>query len=321
MINNNENNYINNYNPQINQNQIPNNQYQIYQNPNSNQNYYYPVQQMNYPISQPIIVQQPVSIPHFYGIQYVFVQDPLVELGNSIGAKIHQQIDTLEILTGFEVPNRYHVLVQDFNKQYKYLFKCKEESSCCQRQCCTSGQREFQMLVKHIANQMMFTQNFKEIFAIVDKPYNCPCFCLGRPYMECNYSNGTKFGEIKEPFTCCNPKFCIYDENNILKYFINCDCCQCGYLCRNNVCGKLSDCLFEICEANGIVNGNIKRLAAKGMQFLSDSDSYDINFPNNASPVEKLLIILAVILIDYQYFETSPGDPGQKGVGYYRYRY
>ena len=54
---------------------------------------------------------------------------------------------------------------------------------------------------------------------------------------------------------------------------------------------------------------------------LPDSDSYDIRFPTNASPSEKLLIILAGILIDYQYFEFSAGEPGQQGVGYYRYRY
>ena len=168
MIGNNENNHLNNNNPQLYQNQYQDNQYQINQIPNNNQNYYYPSQQIHYPMQQPIVVQQPVqSIPHFPGIQYVFVQDPLIELANSIGAKIHQQIEMLEILTGVEVPNRYHVLVQDFNGQYKYLFKCKEESTCCQRQFCKSEQREFKLLVKHIANQTMFNQNFQDIFAIV----------------------------------------------------------------------------------------------------------------------------------------------------------
>ena len=92
-------------------------------------------------------------------------------------------------------------------------------------------------------------------------------------------------------------------------------------MCKNCFCGKITECLFEIYEENGNIDGYIKRLPARGLQFLSDSDSYDIRFPQNASPSEKLLIILATILIDYQYFELSPGDMGQQGVGYYRYGY
>ena len=309
MKNNNENDYLNNVNPQTNQNQYQNNQIPI-----NNQNNYYPVPQIN-TNQQPIIYQQAApTIPQFGGIQYNFVADPLIELANSVGAKIHQQIEMMEIMLGVEVPNRYHVLVQDLNGQYKYLFKCKEESTCCQRECCTSGQREFKMFIKHIANQTMFSQNFENFFALVDKPYNCACCCCGRPYIECNYSNGTKFGKIREPFTCCDPKFCIYDENDKIKYNIVCDCCQCGFLCKNCFCGKITECLFEICEENGNIDGYIKRLPAKGMQLLSDSDSYEIRFPQKASPLDKLLIILGTILIDYQYFDSSPGEQGQQGI-------
>ena len=325
------NNYgiVQNQNNNIQQQQINQNQYQYNQIPNNNQNIYYPVQQINYPNQQPVVIQQPVyiqqpnqiMIPQFPGIQYVFVQDPLIELANSIGAKIHQQIEMVEILTGFEIPNRYHVLVKDFNGQYKYLFKCKEDSTCCQRQCCPTSQREFNMRIKHIANMNMFAQNFENIFAMVNKPYNCPFCCLGRPYMECNYSNGIKFGKIYQPFYFCNPEFYIYDGNDSLKYSINCDCCQCGFVCKNNFCGKLSECLFEISDGNGRIDGYIKRLPSRGLQIISDSDSYDVRFPTNASPSEKFLIILAAILIDYQYFEFSAGEPGQQGVGYYRYRY
>ena len=290
-----------------NNNVIGTNQYQYSQIPN-NQNV----------VVQPVYYQQPIQMPSF-GIQYVFVQDPLVELANCVGAKIHQQVEMVEMLTGFEVPNRYHVLGQDFNGLYKYLFKCKEESTCCQRNFCTSSQREFQMKVKHIQNPLMFSQTFQNLFSIANKPYNCACFCLGRPYMECNYSDGTNIGLIEHPFTCCNPKFYILDNNNVLKYTINCDCCQCGYLCANNFCGKLSYCLFEISDING-VNGTIQKMPARGLQILSDADSYDIKFPTTASPSDKLLIIYATILIDYMFFEYSPGDGGQQGM-YRRRRY
>ena len=114
-------------------------------------------------------------------------------------------------------------------------------------------------------------------------------------------------------------KFYIFDNNNILKYTINADCCQCGYLCANSFYGKLSDCLFEINDSNG-VNGIIKKMPARGLQIVSDADSYDIKFPTTATPSEKLLIILATILIDYMFFEYSPGDTQQQGMRY-RNRY
>ena len=277
----------NNQNNNIQQQQINQNQYQYNQIPNNNQNIYYPVQQINYPNQQPVVIQQPVyiqqpnqiMIPQFPGIQYVFVQDPLIELANSIGAKIHQQIEMVEILTGFEIPNRYHVLVKDFNGQYKYLFKCKEENV--NRDECYIN---FKMFIKHITNQAMFNQNFENFFAILDKPYNCTCCCCSRPYMECNYGDGTKIGKVIEAYTCCDPKVCIYDENNKIKYSINCDCCQSSFCCRNsNLEGKFLECLFEICEENGNVDGYIKRLPSQGMQMVTHSDSYYIKFPNNAS--------------------------------------
>ena len=54
-----------------------------------------------------------------------------------------------------------------------------------------------------------------------------------------------------------------------------------------------------------LVYGYIKRLPSQGMQMFSNSDSYYIKFPNNASPLDKLLIIFTTIFIDFQYFEGS----------------
>ena len=294
MVSNTENDYLNNVNPQTNQNQYQNNQIPI-----NNQINNKPVQQIN--TNQQPIVNQQAAPPQFGGIQYNFVEDPLTELANSVGAVIHQQIEMIAIMSKIKVPNTYHVLVQDSNGQYKYLFKCKEENV--NRDECYIN---FKMFIKHFTNQAMFNQNFENFFAILDKPYNCTCCCCSRPYMECNYGDGTKIGKVIEAYTCCDPKVCIYDENNKIKYSINCDCCQSSFCCRHsNLEGRFSECLFEICEENGNVDGYIKRLPSQGMQMVTHSDSYYIKFPNNASPLDKLLIIFTTIFIDFQYFEGS----------------
>ena len=121
MISNTENDYLNNVNPQLNQNQYQNNQIPI-----NNQINNKPVQQIN--TNQQPIVNQQAAPPQFGGIQYNFVEDPLTELANSVGTVIYQQINMMEIISGYKLPNTYHVLVQDSNGQYKYLFKCKEEN-------------------------------------------------------------------------------------------------------------------------------------------------------------------------------------------------
>jgi hypothetical protein len=65
------------------------------------------------------------------------INDPLVELANAGSAIIKQKIELLEILTGCETANRYHVYIKTTNGEMTYLFKCKEESGCCERQCLT----------------------------------------------------------------------------------------------------------------------------------------------------------------------------------------
>lgn len=64
-------------------------------------------------------------------------EDPLEELKNAKEAIIKQKIEIFEILTGCETANRYYVYVKDPNSGDKnVIFKCKEQSGCCMRNCC-----------------------------------------------------------------------------------------------------------------------------------------------------------------------------------------
>ncbi len=65
-----------------------------------------------------------------------FCMDPMEKLNDAKSAIIRQQIELMEILTGCETPNRYHCFITTNSGQFVYLFKCKEESSCFDRQCC-----------------------------------------------------------------------------------------------------------------------------------------------------------------------------------------
>ena len=237
---------------------------------------------------------------------------------------IHQQVNFKEINSGLKQPNIYHVFVRDSNEHINYLFKGSEKAGFTQDYqcfCCFF----FKIFIQHIKNQEMLNQNFdfKNYFATIEKPYACTCCCCGRPYMECNFSDGTKIGKVIEAYTCCDPLFHIYDENGKIKYSITCDCCQGSICCccrHSNQEERYSECLFEICEENGNVVGHMKKHPSYGMQMYSNSDTYSIEFPKNASPLDKLLFIFSTILIDYQYFEVGPGEIYYNGVAFNRHK-
>ncbi len=129
--------------------------------------------------------------------------------------------------------------------------------------------------------------------------------------MSGNYLRGGNFGKIIEPFTLCDPYFHIYDKNNMLKFVVTADCCQCGLFCRNS-CGKCSEVLFRIYNAGknysdvNNFDGYVKRLFSGVVQELvSDADNFELVFPITASPDEKLLLIGNVLMIDFRFYEDG----------------
>ena len=280
---------------------------------------------------QPMMTQQPmmgqpkVFIPMFGNLQYTFTQDPLSELALSVRATIRQQPELGEIMTGLETENRYHVFITLPNGMEKYLFKCKEESTGCQRNCCTADAREFKMKIKHIPNVTSFNDTaFKTYFAELIKPFKCTCCCLARPIIKGEYSSNKQvFGEIKDECSCCDPLFVISNEKEI-KYYITIRCCQCGFCCRNGSvngqgCGKFND--VEMNIRQGGSDGNIiakikKKMAQDYLELISDADTYVIEFPKTATPEDKLNLIMAGLFIDYRYFESTGG--GYSSAGYRR---
>ena len=96
--------------------------------------------------NQPII--QMSQVPQFFpGFSYIYVSNPKVELGEATEALIHQKAQFEEQFLGCQFPNRYYVFINSpYYTGKKMLFKCKEESECCQRNCCRAGDREFSMV-------------------------------------------------------------------------------------------------------------------------------------------------------------------------------
>ena len=247
---------------------------------------------------------QPGYIPPQGVMPIQFVENPLQELAQSKSAIIKQRIE-LPKITECGTKNRYHVYVQK-----KCLFKCKEESGCCESNCCPFDARPFSIKIKHISGQNQMNEDFTKGFAEFKRPFKCTCCCLARPSMSATYAeSGVFFGKVIEAFSCCDPIFNVYDKDKAIKYRITCDCCQCGFCCRNSCCGKLFSVNLNIHDGNdvnmtGKPVGTIKK-KCEGIQQLITDNTYILTFPENASPEEKLMLIGAVLLLDYRYYEDN----------------
>lgn len=239
----------------------------------------------------------------------ILTNSPLDQLAATDMAIVDQQFELMEFVTGCETRNKYKVAINSGGQQ-KTLFFCKEHSGCCVRNCCTPEMRPFTMKIKHVVCQSDISQeDFTHPYATFKRPFKCTCCCCNRPEMTGKYEeNNQTFGKIVEPCTLCSPEFKIFNKDNTLKYTLNINCCQCGFQCRGNYCGRMASCTFEIYNGNatsGSVVGTVTRRCTGVKNVVTDADTFIIKFPQDAQPEDKLMIIGAVLLIDYRYYETN----------------
>ena len=237
---------------------------------------------------------------------FVFIQDPFTEIAQSYSAIIRQQPSLLEAVTGCATQNRYHVFLQT-PYGVKYAFKCNERSDTCARCCCSANARPLKIEMRHVISFQQYDSDLAKIFINIDKPFQCACCCFCRPFMDVHLvDNNQRLGHIREPCTCCDVETEVYDASGHLRYQIHGDCCQVG-LCCGGCVEKLSNIHFEIMQ-NGSIVGSIKKLSANIGEFFTKADSFQINFPANATPADKFLLIIAGLMIDYQNFEKDERD-------------
>jgi hypothetical protein len=226
-----------------------------------------------------------------------YTTDSLQILENAPVAKIRQQIEWLELITCCETKNRYDVFAK-INEQSIFLFRCKEQSGWCMRNCCPGNCREFSLKLT-LPNQ--------QIFAYLERPFKCTCYCCNRPLMTGKFKDGRKFGKIIEPFRCCSPLFETFDESDSSKYFLEIPCCQCGFCCRGCICGKCSEVYGNIYNNSNLTTpvGVIKKKEKCIQETFTDANTFVITFPVDATIYDKLNLIAAVLMIDYRYYEEN----------------
>ena len=119
------------------------------------------------------------------------------------------------------------------------------------------------------------------------------------------------FWKIIDDWRCCDPSLMVYGEDTKrLKYKISGECCQAGIVCKSmKMCYEVKFCIFDAnCKdedpknAVGSITRKIPNLAEA---LFTDADCFEVNLPENATVNEKLMIIGAVLMLDYTYFEDD----------------
>ena len=146
------------------------------------------------------------------------------------------------------------------------------------------------------------------------RPWNWNCCCCeignmcGKAHMEV-YTGATrddaaKIGSIGMP--CCGggftPTFNIVDRNGDARAAVRGPCC-----CVSDLCGAK----FEVTPAGGGDKiGDVKKLggtSVKGgvQEMMTDADNFEISFPVDLDVDLKALLIGALLLLDYTFFESE----------------
>ena len=257
---------------------------------------YYP-NNPNMAFAGPAIMPAPVVLPKS-GFDILNEQSDIM---------INQKMQWLEVVSGCEVENRYHVYGYDPATQQKKakLFKCKEKSGWCSRQCLSGSCRPFKMNISSIK-----PTGELEPFIQMERPCTCTFLCFNRPEVHVNLvENGrTEYlGKVVDPFKCCSMEVDTSDHENEKKFRIHGSCCQLGTFCPCP-CDPCQTFNFDVKSATTGENLSQMQKKSKGCieAHYTDADNFNLNFPKNVTAGDKVMLMCAVVFLDFRHFERRP---------------
>lgn len=231
------------------------------------------------------------------------------KLAEQTGIFVKQKFQLMEALTGCDQENRYNVykLSKDgMDKKGKPIFKAKEKSGFCSRQCCHPSCRPFDMDVNNEdVNETVDDTPFMKLV----RPFTCTICCCNRPYMDVTFVErdaNERMGVIKAPCTCYDVQVDVYNASEDLKYKIVANCCQLGFWCKCP-CDPCQHIHFDIRNPGGDNVGNLEKYSQGCIKAtMDDSDNFSVHFPDNITPDDKALLMAATLFMDFRFFEERP---------------
>nr|XP_044992435.1 phospholipid scramblase 1-like isoform X2 [Jaculus jaculus] len=230
----------------------------------------FPVQiQPGGPTGTPWIPAPPPPVHCPPGLEYLTQIDQIL---------VHQQIELLEVLTGFETNNKYEIK----NSLGQRIYFAVEDTDCCTRNCC-GPLRPFTLRILDNLGQEVMT---------LERPLRCGscCFPCCLQEIEIQAPPGVPVGYVTQTWHPCLPKFTLQNEKreDVLKVGGPCVVCSC-----------CSDVDFQIksLDEESIVGKISKHWSGLVREAFTDADNFGIQFPLNLDVKMKAVMLGACFLI------------------------
>lgn len=241
--------------------------------------------------------------PHLAPENMAVNQTYFSELVDLPSVNIFQKGECIDCLFPYCTENRYECHAPGGLKRILYEFH--EDSNPIER-CCCFHCRGFKMQINNIINPK------NNISVLMEGRKPCSLVCLygcgcGKPSLSVNITSpvGMNLGKAKLNYNSC---FCaifknridIFDNAGQIRFCIRPNCFCIGCFCGSYA--KCCDILYHIYQ-NDVAVGNVTKLTCNEFRtFCTKANDFTINFPPQAKPEEKMLIIIGVILLDYLSF-------------------
>ncbi|XP_014278612.1 phospholipid scramblase 2-like isoform X2 [Halyomorpha halys] len=210
------------------------------------------------------------------GLEYLTTIDQLL---------VHQKVEILEAIIGFETKNKYAVK----NSLGQKVFYAVEDSDCLTRYCC-GPLRPFDMKI---------FDNFSNEVIHLYRPLACGscCFPCCLQNLEVYAPLGTLVGTVEQEWSILIPQYNVKNAagDTVLKIV--------GPCCTFSMCGDVE---FQVFTLDGEVVGKItKQWSGLLKEMFTDADNFGITFPMDLDVKLKAVMLGACFLIDYMFFEKK----------------
>ncbi|XP_033764118.1 LOW QUALITY PROTEIN: phospholipid scramblase 2-like [Pecten maximus] len=217
------------------------------------------------------------------GLEYLTKLDQLI---------IKQQMENLEVFTGWEAANKYKIL----NTNGQQVYFAAEESGMCGRQCCGSS-RGFSLHITDNTGQ--------EIIKCV-RDFKC---CVGLCWLA-NFDAwaheiaveapvGTVVGYVRQERSLWTPHYSIRDASRETVFNIKGPCCVVNGCCWDQ------DFIVWSKDWTDEVGKISKKWSGFTRELNTEVDNFGINFPMDLDVKLKAVMLGAVFLIDFIFFEQK----------------
>lgn len=198
-------------------------------------------------------------------------------------------------------------IVNRKNLQERRILMCKAVEDCCH-----PGPMEIRMkyIPRDISQNYITVNNYDlRLFDFKTAKASGNGCCEQKPNSSVYYNyNGQLLGEILQPLKCrcccSDPIFEIKSNSEIKRYVITTDGSQCAYCCCTGCCCSNNSISFPVYNAlcSQIVGEIFKDVFTRRRIPFGEKDrlKWRVNFPLDAFPEDKILLIAAAILIDFQ---------------------